>query len=909
MNYRKNTSGVFGEIMQNRDTWKRMLSIIDKIYRRFACISYNKFTKQWRIGRPPREGIRPVQSPPTVSRVWNHYKQLHNLKTIQDKDLSEWLVVQFEQRTLDPDNSRLENERNSIPIMVSQGLIMPSSYRFQRAVGTAIRMFNQEGNQHRLDRLEQSLGVSIQELPVAQRWTTAQELLRYPLAQVGRANLPKMAKEYRIFLELTATLEKNNLSPQVLLDNPKCEERFRFVERTRPSLLAKWEQRKVLEALPFYLAGRLRESIDAILICFVRKARLLQSRVSEELEEDRRDESLALLERSGQQLLNLQLAIGEALAKGTPEPLVPFRKKLTRLYNDGTATLDKGRLYKLIGSRGTYTRKLGRRLVGIRFQGHDLHAKALIEALQEVLEFEPFKKEVPKNTIEKVTFLHVPRDLLSQRQVFEPVVLITLADYLWSGRVTASLSKRFSNIWANIPEKEIVVEPTKWIVNRKQQLDNAWTHFEMEAKELTLVKDGRLHIRRPRRNLTEPEEKQHRIRHEEMMSKFRIVSIPEMILKVHQSTGFLDELKLEKPAPHQIKNEERLRSITGVLIALGMNIGIRETASVIGYGQSVGRIQNIQNNYMTKKNLESALGCLIKKWDEKKMGAQWGPGQLVSVDGRVIGAFQNNLLSRYHYRKGKSGMTVYWFRRDDGIATRVKPLGNQEWESWHILDELLHPLADQNLLSSCGDTQGQFLALWGLAEIVGKEILARFRRPSRVLLYKPTLKKRANLKNLRTIRWEVIERGFPSIIRLGDAIKSGLVPASEVLRRWHLYDENGCNITETLRELGKVARTEFMLKYAQDKDLQRKIRDACNNAEAWNSFHEAIFWGNGGKLRSNDPTRQEETLLALSLLMNSIVFYNADFYGDLLKKTKAPTPVVWEHIQVLGKYQFKRSWF
>lgn len=895
--------------MRPRGPWKRSIEIIDRLYRQFAGVSYKRFVRRWYIGRPPKNGLSLPPSQPTFARIWNYYKNQNQLKIIVGEQLTNWLENQFGQRNLDPACDRLELEKDVKNLMIINKLVKPSTYRFQRCLSAALKSFRQDESESRLDRLGKTLDVSIRDIPLSQRWITAQELLRYPSAQVGRANLPKMAEEYRIFRELTTTLEKNNLSPQALFDNPDYERLFRFVERRPPSILSRWEQSRILEALPFYLAGRLRESIDAILICFVRKARLLRSRVSEELEEERRDESLALLERSGQQLLNLQLAIGEALAMGTPEPLVPFRKKLTRLYNDGTATLDKGRLYKLIGSRGTYTRKLGRRLVGIIFQGHDLHAKALIEALQEVLEFEPFKKKIPKGMVEKVTFLHVPLDLLFQRQVFEPVVLITLADYLWSGRVTASLSKRFSNIWANIPEKEINVKPTKWIANCKQQLDNAWTRFEKEAKEQTLVKDGRLHIRRLRRSLTEQEEDQHRKRHEEMMSKFHIVSILEVILKVHQSTGFLDKLKLEKPAPHQIKNEERLRSITGVLITMGMNIGIRETASVIGYGQSVGRIQNIQNNYMTKKNLESALGCLIKKWDERKMGAQWGPGQLVSVDGRVIGAFQNNLLSRYHYRKGKSGMTVYWFRRDDGIATRVKSLGNQEWESWHILDELLHPLADQNLLSSCGDTQGQFLALWGLAEIVGKEILARFRRPSRVLLYKPTLKKRANLKNLRTIRWEIIERGLPSIIRLGDAIKSGQVPASEVLRRWHLYDENGCNITETLRELGKVARTEFMLKYAQNKDLQRKIRDACNNAEAWNSFHEAIFWGNGGKLRSNNPIHQEETLLALSLLMNSIVFYNVDFYGDLMKKTKAPTPVVWEHIQVLGKYQFKRSWF
>jgi len=861
------------------------------------------------MGRPSQDGPRSVPSPPTVSRIWKYYKQQHKLKILQDSALSDCLVTQFGQRTLNPEHSKSEIEKQTVPVMVNQGLIMPSSYWFRRALGTAIRVFHQEENESRLNRLEQSLCVSFQELPLIKRWTTAQELLRYSPAQVGSANLPKMAEEYRIFRELNATLEKNNLSPQILLDRPDCERLFLFVERTRPSLLAKWEQRKVVEALPFYLAGRLRESIDAVLICFVRKARLLRSRLSEELEEDRRDESLALLERSGRHLKDLQFAIGEALATGTPAPLLPFRKKLSRLYKDGAATLDKGRLYQIIGSRGNYTRKLARRIVGIRFQGHDPHAMALVEVLHEVLEFKLFNVKVPNSIVEKITFLQVPRNLMVQRQVFEPVTLITLADYLWSGRVTAFLSKRFSDIWASIPKKETDIDTIDWISKRQQHLENVWTAFEENAIAQSLVKDGKLHIKRPPRILTEREETLHRKRHEELIATLRLVPIPEILFWVHQSTRFLDEFKLEKPAPHQITNEERLRSIAGVLMGDGMNIGIRETASVIGYDQSVGRIQNIMNNYMTKENLESALGRLITVWDERKMGAQWGSGNLVSVDGRVVGAFPDNLLSRYHYRKNKSGMTVYWFIRDDGITTRVKPLGNQEWESWHVLDELLHPLAGQNLISSCGDTQGQFLALWGLADVVGKEILARFRRPSSVILFRSMSKNKTGLKNLRTIRWDIIERGLPSIFRLADAIRSGHVKASEILRRWHLFDETGCDIAEALREFGKIARTEFLLRYAQNKDLQCRIRAACNNAEAWNSFHEAIFWGNGGKLLSNNPARQEEILLALSLIMNSIVFYNADLYGKELRKARAPTPVIWDHVQLLGKYQFKRGWF
>ena len=399
-----------------------------------------------------------------------------------------------------------------------------------------------------------------------------------------------------------------------------------------------------------------------------------------------------------------------------------------------------------------------------------------------------------------------------------------------------------------------------------------------------------------------------RKRHEHLISSLRTVPILEAVLKVHQFTGYLNAFKLRKKSPHQLSEEERLRLASGALIGMGMNLGLGDMTNVIHRESSIGRIQSFTDNYMTRENLEAALGRLITVWNERNMGRQWGPGRTISVDGRVVGAFQNNLLSKFHYRKYRTGMTVYWFRRDDGIATRVRPLGNQEWESWHVLDELLHPLANQNLQTSCGDTQGQFLGLWALAGILGKEILTRFRRPSRVLLFKPSSRNRAGLKNLRVIQWDKIERALPSILRLAEAIKTGKLKASEVLRRWHFYDENGCDIAEGLRELGKVDRTEFLLRYARDIDLQYFIRQACNKEENWNSFHEAIFWGNGGKLRSNDPTRQEETLLALALLMNSIVVYNVEKYGEKLKKARAPTPVIWDNIQVLGKYQFRRSW-
>ena len=44
----------------------------------------------------------------------------------------------------------------------------------------------------------------------------------------------------------------------------------------------------------------------------------------------------------------------------------------------------------------------------------------------------------------------------------------------------------------------------------------------------------------------------------------------------------------------------------------------------------------------------------------------------------------------------------------------------------------------------------------------------------------------------------------------------------------------------------------------------------------------------------------------LTLLIFSVIFYNVETYAEKLKKAKAPTPVIWDHIQVLGRYRFPR---
>ena len=887
---------------------ERTLRIIERLYIDSGRVTNRQFLEAWHVGRPPSLGLPHPPCQVTFYRYWKLYREKRDLHILRGQALATWIVEQFVQGRLDSHLCSRDLCLPLIRLLVGEGRVAPAPYPLRRAIASARRVLRKRGSQLRLQQLQHSLGIALDDLPLTHRWRAAQEFLRYPIVGVGKPNLFKMEAEHHILQEISSTLAANHLDPQILLRHPDCEERFVFVERHRPSDLARWEMDTVLEALIFYLARRYQECIDTILACFLRMAGVVRKRTQTKLDEDRRNESFVLLERTGPRFRALKEAFAVALSRGNAASLRPFERFMARLTNETAAIVDKWRLQRIIASRGFYTRKLAYRLVGLAFEGHDTPSKDLLKSLPEVFRFAPFKENVPFSLTKNLSALEIPRHLLVNRRVFEPVILLTLAEYLAAGRVTVFHSRRFGDLIEGLQPQMVKEEARRWVRGRRQIFEMAWTKFEREAQAKSLVHNGRIRLHRPPKRLLSWEEKGHQEKHQEVLQKFERRTILEVVLRVHRETGMLDAFRLPRIAPHQLGESERLELAAGVLAGMGMNLSEEEIAMVLGHRHALGRIRHFADQYMTKENLERALQRLQMSWQERALGKFWGTGDKVAVDGKVIGAFESNLLSKYHFRRGRSGLTVYWFRRDDGIATRVRVLGNQEWESWYVPEELLFPLVGK-LRESCGDTQAQHLALWGLSELIHRRVSARFRRASQVLLFTPDERGRAGLKRLQSLNWRILEERLPCMTEVAERIQKGGVKASEVLRRTRLIDSHGHDLAEGFRELGKISRTEFLLRYMTDRCLQQGCQKMCNDAENWNAFHEFMFWGNGGRLQTNDPRRQEATVLALTIVLDSVVYDNVSTYGAELMEAKARTPVIWDHIEKFGTYVLNPQWF
>lgn len=124
---------------------------------------------------------------------------------------------------------------------------------------------------------------------------------------------------------------------------------------------------------------------------------------------------------------------------------------------------------------------------------------------------------------------------------------------------------------------------------------------------------------------------------------------------------------------------------------------------------------------------------------------------------------------------------------------------------------------------------------------------------------------------------------------------------------------------QALKELGKVVRTVFLLRYMDDGPLRHRTHQQQEKSESAHALSRAVCYGNNGVLSFAD----QEELLTLQgckrLIENSVICWNYLYMSRLLvNSTKAEravilamlprtSPVAWHHINFQGEFDFDEA--
>jgi TnpA family transposase len=410
-------------------------------------------------------------------------------------------------------------------------------------------------------------------------------------------------------------------------------------------------------------------------------------------------------------------------------------------------------------------------------------------------------------------------------------------------------------------------------------------------------------------------------------------AVEQALAARQQMTGILDVLRdtdawlnwtrvFGPISGHDSKGRDPTAAYLATVLCYGCMLGPTQTERSL---QLVDRRQlaYLNQRHVTEATLDAAIRLVINGYNRFLLPRHWGRGERASADGTQWDLYEQNLLAERHIRYGGYGGLGYYHVADTYIAlfSHFMPCG--VWEAVYILDGLLKNESDIQPSIIHADTQGQSETVFGLAYLLGIQLMPRIRHWKDLTFYRP--RATAHYEHIdelfgsQVANWQLIATHLPDMLRIVLSIKAGRISASTILRRLGTYSRKN-KLYQAFRALGQVIRTRFLLTYLADADLRSIIQAATNKSETFNAFIQWVGFGSAGLIPSNDRAEQRKYIKYNHLVANCIIFHNVQAMSKILHDlqqegmTLAPavlaalSPYLTEHINRFGTYDTDLTW-
>lgn len=747
---------------------------------------------------------------------------------------------------------------------------------------------------------------------------------------------PKAFSEVIKRLELIRNL---NINLNIVSLHPNRIRQFsRLGSKYDPSSLRRFEEKKRHAILVLFLYELSQSLTDKAVEIHDRQINILLSKGRKKQEELQKQNGKSLNEK-----IIHYVDIGAALIKAKDENLDPFKALESVMSWD--ALIDSVEEAKklarpvsydyldLLDSRYNYLRKYTPVLVKhLKFNSTNNASKSLIEAIDILNTMNKNRnRKVPDDS--STDFIPkrwnkclYEKDGSINRHYYEMATLTELKNRIRSGDISVEGSKNFkdfeeyliSNDEWNVVKKSgtrlaVSLNVNEYLQERTESLSSRLKWFSNNINKLDglTIENSRIHIDRLEKNT--PTEAI--LLSQKLYQMMPRIKLPDLLLEVSKWTGF-DRNFIHASSEHIAKGKEKT-IVIAALMAMGTNIGLTKMAlstPEITYRQLANTAQwRLYDDAMKK-----AQATLVNYHHKLFLSTFWGDGSTSSSDGMRIQVGVSSLQADMnpHYGSGK-GVTMYRFVSDQFSTFYTKVINTNTRDAVHVIDGLLYHETDLNIEEHYTDTAGYTDQVFGLSHLLGFRFAPRIRDISDVKLYctnkaseYPEIESILNGK----INTKVIEESFDDVLRMTHSIREGNVTGSLIMGKIGSYSRQNALAT-SLREMGRIEKTIFILDYITNESLRRRIQRGLNKGEAMNGLARAIFFGKRGEFRERELQDQLQRASALNILINAISIWNTTYLQkaiDHLKQSddfdesllKHISPLGWEHINLLGEYHF-----
>jgi TnpA family transposase len=372
-----------------------------------------------------------------------------------------------------------------------------------------------------------------------------------------------------------------------------------------------------------------------------------------------------------------------------------------------------------------------------------------------------------------------------------------------------------------------------------------------------------------------------------------------------------------------IKTDPSSDSFYGAIIGVGCHIGHKKICKS-SKGLDPNEVDNIVNWYLSPDNLIKANDLIVNYLNKSALPQIYrnsGKRLFTSSDGQKWITSKDYLKSKrsYKYFGKDKGVVINTIVDERYLQIFSKVITATEREAVSMVEGVLHNKEIKNIDHST-DTHGYTENIFGIMNLLGEAFSPRIKSVGRQRRYSTRSVKEYSSFTIgphKKINQGLIIQAWDDILRLLVSLKSGHVKAAVVLNRLNSYSDH--KVYKGMREIGRLYKTEYILRYMQSINQRRRIDRQLNISENSNKFSKALAFGGNQELSGGSDEELDVIEGCKRLIKNSIICWNYLYFTqklvelepdkrkDLLLILKKSSMVRWKHVNFHGEYDFSKN--
>ena len=396
-----------------------------------------------------------------------------------------------------------------------------------------------------------------------------------------------------------------------------------------------------------------------------------------------------------------------------------------------------------------------------------------------------------------------------------------------------------------------------------------------------------------------------------LAARTRSIRLADLLIEVENDLAFSNHFHY--PGERRMDAQETC-ALLAAIIAHGCNLGLftmEKVAPDIPYEQ----LKRISDWRLVEDNQRAALAAVVDGISSLDAASHWGEGRTSASDGQRFAMPHKVLQQTYSTRFNDFALEFYSFVADNYAPFYSRPIECTDRDAPFVLDGVLYHESDLDLEEHYTDTHGYTEINFAAFAMIGMRFCPRIRNLHHQRIYCADPKRdhgpleKVLQRGRRAVNFSLIAEQWERIGQFYAAFPAGHTTASAALQRLNRFQASN-RFYAANRELGRVFKTEFVLRYMAEPQLRAKVRRGILKVERLHALARAVYYGNRGRITAREVYDQINACSCLTLILACIIYWQAREISRLAADPDFPfdpgliqyvSPIEWHNIVLYGE--------